>query len=75
MKNLTVTVSNLTDACDAGNDRLRGILFDGVSGSIMNNTVKDIEQGTSGIGGLSGCQEGNGIDVRNTRVRRPSRTS
>ena len=40
MKNLTVTVSNLTDACDAGNDRLRGILFDGVSGSIMNNTVR-----------------------------------
>ena len=66
VKNLTVTVSNLTDACDAGNDRLRGILFDGVSGSILNNTVKDLEQGTSGIGGLSGCQEGNGIDVRNT---------
>ena len=49
VKNLTVTVSNLTDACDAGNDRLRGILFDGVSGSILNNTVKDLEQGTSGM--------------------------
>jgi hypothetical protein len=68
VKNLTVTVSNLTDACDAGNDRLRGILFDGVSGSITNNTVKDLEQGT---GGLSGCQEGNGIDVRNTAGSAP----
>jgi hypothetical protein len=71
VQNLTVTVSDLTDACDAGNDRLRGILFDGVSGSILNNTVKDLEQGTSGIGGLSGCQEGNGIDVRNTAGSTP----
>ena len=39
--------------------------------SILNNTVKDIEQGTSGIGGLSGCQEGNGIDVRNTAGSTP----
>jgi hypothetical protein len=56
--NLTVTASGLVDVCDAGNDRLRGILFDGASGSITNNTVRDINQGPSG------CQEGNAIEVR-----------
>jgi hypothetical protein len=60
---LTLTTSNLTDACDAGADRLRGILFDGASGTIHNNTVTDLEQGPTG---QSGCQEGNAIDVRNT---------
>ncbi len=58
--NLTVTASGLTDVCDAGNDRLRGILFDGAGGSITNNTVTNINQGASG------CQEGNGIEVRNS---------
>jgi hypothetical protein len=62
VKNLTVTVSNLSDSCDDGANRLRGILYDGVSGAIRDNTVTDIEQGS---GGLSGCQEGNGIEVRN----------
>ena len=62
VKNLTVTVSALTDACDAGADRLAGIRFDAVGGLISNNTVNDLEQGTNG---QSGCQEGNGIDVRN----------
>jgi hypothetical protein len=62
VKNLTVTVSNLTDACDGGNDRLRGILYDGVGGTITNNTVTDIEQGANGE---SGCQEGNAIEARN----------
>ena len=61
VQNLTVTVSNLTDACDAGANRLRGILFDGVGGSIINNHVTDIEQGTTG---QSGCQEGNAIEAR-----------
>jgi hypothetical protein len=51
------------DACDDGNNRLRGILYDGVPGSITGNTVNDLEQG---VNGESGCQEGNGIDVRNT---------
>jgi parallel beta-helix repeat protein len=63
VENLTFTTSNLADACDAGADRLRGILFDGASGSITNNHVTNIEQGTNGE---SGCQEGNGIDVRNS---------
>jgi parallel beta-helix repeat protein len=47
--------------CDAGADRLRGILFDGASGSITNNNVTSLEQGPTGE---SGCQEGNAIDVR-----------
>jgi hypothetical protein len=68
VKNLTVTVSNLSDSCDAGIDRLRGILFDGVSGTIQNNTVTDIEQGPTDA---SGCQEGNAIDVRNTAGTTP----
>lgn len=57
--NLTVTASGLANVCDAGNDRLRGIMFDSASGSITNNTVTGINQGSSG------CQEGNGIEVRN----------
>jgi parallel beta-helix repeat protein len=56
---LTVTVSGLVNTCDAGVDRLRGILFEGASGNITNSTVLNINQGASG------CQEGNGIEVRN----------
>jgi hypothetical protein len=63
VQNLTVKTQNLVDACDAGDDRLRGILFEGVSGAITDNTVTDLEQGPTG---QSGCQEGNAIDVRNT---------
>ncbi len=68
VESLKVQTLNLVTACDAGADRLRGILFDGVSGSITNNTVKDLEQGATG---QSGCQEGNGIDVRNTAGSTP----
>jgi hypothetical protein len=57
--NLTVTSSGLADACDAGDNRLRGILFDGASGVISGNTVTGVRQG------LSGCQEGNAIEARN----------
>jgi predicted extracellular nuclease len=56
---LTVTVDGLADVCDAGAARLRGILFDGAAGSITNSHAVDINQGPSG------CQEGNGIEVRN----------
>lgn len=59
VRNLTVTVSGLADVCDAGDDRLRGILFKGASGSITNNRALNINQG------MSGCQEGNGIEARN----------
>ena len=60
VRNLTVTADdNLADICDGGDDRLRGILLDGASGSILNSHVLGINQGESG------CQEGNGIEVRN----------
>lgn len=56
---LTVTADGLANVCDEGNDRLRGILFDGASGSITNNVVTNVNQGASG------CQEGTAIEVRN----------
>jgi predicted extracellular nuclease len=59
VRDLTVTTYQLADVCDAGADRLRGILFDGAAGSITNNHVIDLNQG------FSGCQEGNAIEVRN----------
>jgi len=59
VKNLVVTVSGLANACDNDDDRLRGIMFEGASGSITHTTVTGINQGPSG------CQEGNGIEVRN----------
>ncbi|HXE76603.1 MAG TPA: right-handed parallel beta-helix repeat-containing protein [Candidatus Xenobia bacterium] len=57
--NLTITTSNLANACDAGGDRLRGILFESASGTITHTTVFNLNQGASG------CQEGNAIEVRN----------
>ncbi len=57
--NLEVTASGLTNICDRGANRLRAILFDGAGGSITDNYVHGIRQG------LSGCQEGNAIEVRN----------
>ena len=58
--NLDITTSGLAGVCDAGANRLRGILFEGASGSITNNTVTNINQGLT-----NGCQEGNAIEVRN----------
>jgi hypothetical protein len=57
--NLKITTGTLADVCDDGADRLRGILFDGASGSITNNEIFNLNQGASG------CQEGNAIEVRN----------
>lgn len=57
--NGTITVANLINACDAGDARLRGVMFQGASGSITNLQVLNINQGPSG------CQEGNAIEVRN----------
>lgn len=59
VRNVRVNTSELQNTCDAGADRLRGILFDGAAGSITYSRVMDINQGASG------CQEGNGIEVRN----------
>jgi parallel beta-helix repeat protein len=55
---LNLTASGLDIACHAGDDRLRGILFDGASGSITHSSVIGVNQAGSG------CQEGNGIEVR-----------
>jgi hypothetical protein len=57
--NTRITADGLSNVCDGGVDRLRGILFDGASGRIVNNEVTGINQGSSG------CQEGNAIEVRN----------
>lgn len=59
VKNLNISTNNLANVCDAGGDRLRGIMFEGASGSIMHNTILSLNQPNSG------CQEGNGIEVRN----------
>lgn len=59
VKNVKLTTSNLANVCDGGNDRLRGIMFEGASGSISHNEVLALNQGASG------CQEGNAIEVRN----------
>ena len=59
VRNLTVTTSGLANLCKGGADRLRGIMFEGASGSITHNMVIGINKGASG------CQEGNGIEVRN----------
>ncbi|MBL8161918.1 MAG: hypothetical protein JNJ61_08030 [Anaerolineae bacterium] len=59
VRNLRVTVSGLLNVCDGGADRLRGIMFEGASGTIINNKVLGVRQVASG------CQEGNSIEVRN----------
>ena len=59
VKNVVLTTDSLANVCDAGSDRLRGIMFEGASGSITHNEVLELNQGASG------CQEGNAIEVRN----------
>jgi hypothetical protein len=74
--NVVITASGLSDICDGGANRLRGILFDTASGSISGVQVVNLNQGASG------CQEGNAIEVRNftpsaatSRVRIDSNTA
>jgi hypothetical protein len=60
--NLTLTASGLSQTCHPNSPvdtRLRGIFLNDASGTISNNNVSGLRQG------LSGCQEGNAIDVRN----------
>jgi len=59
VKNLIITSDSLSNVCDAGANRLRGIMFVSASGSITHNEVVNINQGASG------CQEGNAIEIRN----------
>jgi len=58
IQNVGVTASGLTDTCDGGVDRLRGILLDGTPGTVTGTTVHGVRQGHSG------CQEGNAIEAR-----------
>lgn len=61
VRDVVITTDSLANVCDgsAPDTRLRGILFEGASGSITGNSVLGINQGASG------CQEGNAIEVRN----------
>jgi hypothetical protein len=56
---LRVTTAGLSNTCDPVGELLAGILLDGATGSVRFSTVTAINQGDSG------CQEGNGIVVRN----------
>jgi hypothetical protein len=49
----------LGDVCQEGNNRLRGIYFNGASGIIRGNAILNVNKGASR------CQEGNAIEVRN----------
>ena len=68
VRGLTVTGYHLADVCDGGDDRLRGILLDGASGTVSGNRVVDLRQGDSG------CQEGTAIEVRNVATGAPGVT-
>ncbi|MFW6075073.1 MAG: right-handed parallel beta-helix repeat-containing protein [Chloroflexota bacterium] len=63
VKDVHITTEDLS-SCGSSNDggedtRLRGILFDGASGTITRNNIIGLNRGASG------CQEGNAIEVRN----------
>ncbi|WP_338872287.1 right-handed parallel beta-helix repeat-containing protein [Myxococcus stipitatus] len=62
VRDLTVSARGLSEAvCDGVLARLRGVLFEGASGSIVDNRVMDLNQKD----GAGACQEGVGIEVRN----------
>lgn len=58
VRDLTVTAYHLADVCDDGTARLRGILLDGATGSVVDSRVVELRQDGSG------CQEGNAIEAR-----------
>jgi hypothetical protein len=57
--NTVISALMLTNVCQEGNDRLRGIYFNGASGVIRDNTIVNVNKG------VSSCPEGNAIEVRN----------
>jgi hypothetical protein len=57
--NTVITAVMLTNVCQEGHERLRGIYFNGASGVIRGNTILNVNKGASA------CQEGNAIEVRN----------
>jgi hypothetical protein len=58
--NAMVATVALADGCETGARRLRGIYFDGAAGLIQNNVVTGIAKVRSA------CEEGYGIEVRNS---------
>ncbi len=66
--NLTVDALALANVCDAGANRLRGIMFEGASGSITHVTVTNINQGPSG------CQRAMPSKSATRRSTGPTRT-
>lgn len=66
VRGVTVTTSGLKDACEADAKRLRGILLEGASGEVVDSWVSGLSRGA----GVSGCQEGYGIEVRNDDASR-----
>ena len=71
VRNLKVKAQGLLKdgPCDAGEDRLRGILLQGASGSVTGSEVVDIRRNQRTVGNPEGtprsCQEGHAIEVRN----------
>jgi hypothetical protein len=59
VRDLRLRAVGLADQCDAVEGGLRGILLEDASGRIERTEVSDVNQGPSG------CQEGQGIEVRN----------
>jgi hypothetical protein len=62
VRNLHITAAHLATACDAFPNSLAGIRLDGAAGTVTNNVVTGLQQGSTG----DGCQEGDAIEVRNT---------
>lgn len=60
--NTNLSAVALADTCRAGAERLRGIYFEGASGTIRGNRVIDVNKG------ISACPEGNAIEVRNASL-------
>ena len=63
--NTIISAVRLANVCQEGNDRLRGIHFNGASGVIRGNAILNVNKGASA------CQEGNGIEVRNADASGP----
>jgi hypothetical protein len=61
--------------CDTGEDRLRGILLQGASGSVVDSEVLELHRnqpgGSDPDGVPRGCQEGHAIEVRNPDAATP----
>ncbi|QRN97168.1 right-handed parallel beta-helix repeat-containing protein [Archangium violaceum] len=68
VRGVSVTASGLTDPCESGAARLRGILLEGATGEVVDSEVRDLNRGLD----TSGCQEGFGIEVRNDDASRGS---